>query len=230
LTGPGLWFGKVTNRLRNSLGSGHDDKVAQAYPREREERAGRHGERRGQLRGGEPAGQLSRPGCLFVLLTVVTTAAVLACAALFVLHRLFPAPPVVWSNDGEQFTQLRSLQGTWQDSIGGKITFTDTSFAPGGVLVGGKVTFVNVPRVFSWAVGPPPPSYGHGTWEVGTNLGDMMGLQNQPDAGIISIQFGSGTLGTYPLVGLEVEGSVSAPSFLCEYPDSANACTFRKIS
>ena len=26
----------------------------------------------------------------------------------------------------------------------------------------------------------------------------MMGLQNQPDAGIISIQFGTGTLGTYP--------------------------------
>jgi hypothetical protein len=58
----------------------------------------------------------------------------------------------------------------------------------------------------------------------------MMGLQNQPDAGIISIQFGTGTLGTYPLVGLEVEGPASAPSFLCEYPDSANACTFRKIS
>ena len=79
-------------------------------------------------------------------------------------------------------------------------------------------------------VGPPPPSYGHGTWKVGANLGHMMGLQNQPDAGIISIQFGTGTLGTYPLVGLEVEGPASAPSFLCEYPDAANACTFKKIS
>jgi hypothetical protein len=58
----------------------------------------------------------------------------------------------------------------------------------------------------------------------------MMGLQHQPDAGFISIQFGTGTLGTYPLVGLEVEGSASAPSFLCEYPDPANTCTFRKIS
>ena len=56
----------------------------------------------------------------------------------------------------------------------------------------------------------------------------MMGLQNQPDAGIISIQFGTGTLGTYPLVGLEVEGLASAPSFLCEYPDPADTCTFRK--
>ena len=37
-------------------------------------------------------------------------------------------------------------------------------------------------------------------------------------------------LGTYPLVGLEVEGPASAPSFLCEYPDPANTCTFRKIS
>jgi hypothetical protein len=177
-----------------------------------------------------PPGQISRRGCLFVLLTLVITAAVLTCAALFVLHRLFPAPPVVWSNNGEQFAQLRSLQGTWQDSVGGKITFTDTSFAPGGGLVGGKVTFVNVPQVFSWAVGPPPPSYGHGTWEVGTDFGDMMGLQNQPGAGVISIQFGSGIVGTYPVVGLEVEGPVSAPSFLCEYPDPTNACTFRKIS
>ncbi len=30
--------------------------MAQVHPREREERAGRHGERRGHLRGGEPAG------------------------------------------------------------------------------------------------------------------------------------------------------------------------------
>jgi hypothetical protein len=111
-----------------------------------------------------------------------------------------------------------------------EIVFTGTSFAPGGVLTGGKVTFVNVPQVFSWATGPPPPSYGHGTWKIGTSSRSMMGLQHQPDAGIISIQFGTGTLGTYPLVGLEVEGPASAPSFLCEYPDPTNACTFRKIS
>jgi hypothetical protein len=175
-------------------------------------------------------GQISRRGCLFVLLTVVSTATVLTCGALFVLHRVFPAPPVVWSQDGEQFAQLRSLQGTWQDSVGGTIVFTGTSFAPGGVLTGGTVTFVNVPQVFSWAVGQPPPSYGHGTWKVGINPGQMMGLQNQPDAGIITIQFGTGTVGTYPMVALEVEGPASAPSFLCEYPDPANACTFRKVS
>ena len=84
-------------------------------------------------------------------------------------------------------------RGHGRIQVGGKITFTDTtSFAPGGGLVGGKVTLANVPQVFSWAVGPPPPSYGHGTWEVGTDFGDMMGLQNQPGAGVISIQFGSG--------------------------------------
>jgi hypothetical protein len=175
-------------------------------------------------------GQISRRGCLFVLLALVITAAILTCAALFVLHRIFRAPPTVWSADSEQFAQLRSLQGTWQDSVGGKIIFTGTGSAPGGILPGGHVTFVNVPQVFSWAVGPPPPSYGHGTWTIGTSSRYMMGLQNQPDAGIISIQFGTGTLGTYPLVGLEVEGPASAPSLLCEYPDPANACTFRKIS
>jgi len=220
-------FGKVTNRLSSSLGSVHHGKLTQVYP---------GSGKKGQVamasdavsRGKASApGQISRRGCLFLLLTVVIAAVVLACAALFVLHRLFPAPPVVWSANGEQFAQLRSLQGTWQDSVGGKIIFTDTS---GGVLGGGKVTFVDVPQVFSWRVGPPPASYGHGIWEVGTDFGDMMGLQNQPGAGIISIQFGSGEVGTYPLVGLEVEGPVSAPSFLCEYPDPANACMFRKIS
>jgi hypothetical protein len=175
-------------------------------------------------------GQISRRGCLFGLLTLVITAALLADAALFALHRIFPAPVAVWSAGGEQFAQLRSLQGTWQDSADGKIVFTDPSSAPGGILPGGKVTFVNVPHLFSWAAGPPPPSYGHGTWTIGTSSRYVMGLRNQPDAGIITIQFGTGTLGTYPLVGLEAEGPASAPSFLCEYPDPTNVCTFKKIS
>jgi hypothetical protein len=188
----------MADRLSNALGSVHDGKMAWLI-------AGNGKDRRvaiaGLRREMSTSRQISRRGCLFVLLTLVITATVLTCAVLLVLDRVFPAPPVVWSEDGEQFAQLRSLQGTWQDSVGGKMVFTDTSFAPGSVLTGGKVTFVNVPQVFSWAVGPPPPSYGHGTWKVGINLGGMMGLQNQPDAGIISIQFGTGTLGTYPLVG-----------------------------
>jgi hypothetical protein len=110
--------------------------------------------RRGEM---STPGQISRRGCLFALLAVVITAAMLTWAALFALHRIFPAPPAVWSADGEQFAQLRSLQGTWQDSVGGKIVFTDTSFAPGGILTGGQVTFVNVPQVFGWATGPPQP-------------------------------------------------------------------------
>ena len=223
-------FGEVTNRLSNPLGSVHHGKMARLIAgngKNRQVAMASDAGLRGEM---STPGQISRRGCLFVLLALVITAALLTCAALFVLHRIFPAPPTVWSEDGEQFAQLRSLQGTWQDSVGGKIIFTDTSFAPGGILTGGQVTFVNVPQVFSWAVGPPPPSYGHGTWKIGTNSGYMMGLQNQPDAGIISIQFGTGTLGTYPLVGLEVEGPASAPSFLCEYPDPTNACTFRKIS
>ncbi len=223
-------FGEVTNRLSNPLGSVHHGKMARLIAgngKNRQVAMASDAGLRGEMSTPE---QISRRGCLFVLLALVITAAILTCAALFVLHRIFPAPPTVWSEDGEQFAQLRSLQGTWQDSVGGKIIFTDTSFAPGGILTGGQVTFVNVPQVFSWAVGPPPPSYGHGTWKIGTNSGYMMGLQNQPDAGIISIQFGTGTLGTYPLVGLEAEGPASAPSFLCEYPDPTNACTFRKIS
>jgi len=223
-------FGEVTNRLSNPLGLVHHGKMARLIAGNRKNRQVAMASDAG-LRGEvSTPRQISRRGCLFVLLALVITAAILTCTALFVLHRIFPAPPTVWSEDGEQFARLRSLQGTWQDSVGGKIIFTDTSFAPGGILTGGQVTFVNVPQVFSWAVGPPPPSYGHGTWKIGTSSGYMMGLQNQPDAGIISIQFGTGTLGTYPLVGLEVEGPASAPSFLCEYPDPTNACTFRKIS
>jgi hypothetical protein len=85
-----------------------------------------------------------------------------------------------------------------------------TAAASRGIIAGGTVTFTDVPQVFSWAAGPPPPSYGHGTWQIGTSSRSMMGLQHQPDAGIIRIQFGTGTLGTYPLVELEVEGPASA--------------------
>ena len=113
-------FGEVTNRLRNPLGSVHHGKMARLSAGNGKNRqvamasdAGLRGER------GAP-GQISRRGCLFVLLALVITAAILTCSALFVLHRIFPAPPTVWSADGEQFAQLRSLQGTWQDSSAGK--------------------------------------------------------------------------------------------------------------
>ena len=210
--------GEVTNRLTNPLGPVPHGKMARLTAGNgKNRRAGMASDAglRGEMR---TPGQISRRGCLFALLALVITAAMLTWAALFALHRIFPAPPAVWSADGEQFAQLSSLQGTWQDSAG------DDAAA------GGTVTFVDVPQVFSWAAGPPPPSYGHGTWQIGTSSRSMMGLQHQPDAGIISIQFGTGTLGAYPLVGLEVEGPASAPSFLCEYPDPANTCTFRKIS
>jgi hypothetical protein len=114
----------------------------------------------------EAPGQISRRGCLFALLALVITATMLTWAALFALHRIFPAPPAVWSAGGEQFAQLSSLQGTRQDSAGGKMIFTGSRFtaaASGGIIAGGTVTFVDVPQAFSWAAGPPPPSYGHGT-------------------------------------------------------------------
>lgn len=146
-------FGEVTNRLSNPLGSVHHGKMARLIAgngKNRQVAMASDAGLRGEM---STPGQISRRGCLFVLLALVITAAILTCAALFVLHRIFPAPPTVWSEDGEQFAQLRSLQGTWQDSVGGKIIFTDTSFAPGGILTGGQVTFVNVPQVFSWAWG-----------------------------------------------------------------------------
>jgi hypothetical protein len=171
------------------------------------------------------ARRLGFPGAL---LTVVIAAALLACAVLFVVHRLFPSPPTVWNAD--QITQIRSLQGTWQDSVGGKMIFTDSRIVDGTVR--GKVTFVNVPRLFSWRNGPLPPSYGQGTWEITSDIGNLdlnvQQQQLQQTPGLISIRFGSGIEGTFPSVGLEVEGPASAPLFLCEYPDPADACTFRK--
>jgi hypothetical protein len=148
-------FGEVTNRLSNPLGSVHYGKMARLIAGNgKNRRVGMASDAglRGEMR---TPGQISRRGCLFALLALVITAAMLTWAALFALHWIFPAPPAVWSADGEQFAQLRSPQGTWQDSVGGKIVFTDTSFAPGGILTGGKVTFVDVPQVFSWAAGPP---------------------------------------------------------------------------
>jgi hypothetical protein len=47
---------------------------------------------------------------------------------------------------------------------------------------------------------------------------------------MITISFSSGIEGTYPSVGLEVEGPASGPSFLCEYPDPTGACTLRETS
>ena len=188
--------GEVTNRLSDPLGQVLHGKMARLTAGNgKNGRAGMASD--AGLRGGmRTPGQISRRGCLFALLALVITAAMLTWAALFALHRIFPAPPAVWSAGGEQFAQLSSLQGTWQDSAGGKMIFTGPRFtaaASGGIIAGGTVTFVDVPQVFSWAAGPPPPSYGHGTWQVGTSSRSMMGLQHQPDAGIISIQFGTGT-------------------------------------
>ena len=111
-------FGEVTNRLSNPLGSVHHGKMARLI-------AGNGKNRQVVMaspsaRENDTPGQISRRGCLFVLLALVITAAILTCAALFVLHRIFPAPPRVWSEDGEQFAQLRSLQGTCRTQSAGK--------------------------------------------------------------------------------------------------------------
>ncbi len=72
---------------------------------------------RGEMR---TPGQISRRGCLFALLALVITAAMLTWAALFALHRIFPAPPAVWSAGGEQFAQLSSLRGPGRTQPAGK--------------------------------------------------------------------------------------------------------------
>jgi hypothetical protein len=105
-----------------------------------------------------------------------------------------------------------------------------TAAASGGIIAGGTVTSVDVPQVFSWAAGPPPPSYGHGTWQIGTQLPLHDGTAESARCRDHQHPVRYRHPGYLPPGGLEVEGPASAPSFLCEYPDPANTCTFRKIS
>ena len=105
-----------------------------------------------------------------------------------------------------------------------------TAAASGGIIAGGTVTSVDVPQVFSWAAGAAPAEL------RARHLADRQQLPLHDGTAAPArcrdhqhpIRYRHP--GTYPLVGLEVEGPASAPSFLCEYPDPANTCTFRKIS
>jgi len=100
-------FGEVTNRLSNQLSSVHCGKMARLIAGNgKNRRVGMASDAglRGEM---STPGQISRRGCLFALLALVITAIMLTCAVLFALHRIFPAPPAVWSADGEQFAQLR---------------------------------------------------------------------------------------------------------------------------
>ena len=79
--------GEVTNRLSNPPGPVHHGKMARLTAGNgTNRRAGMASDAglRGEMRA---PGQISRRGCLFALLALVITAAMLTWAALFALHR-----------------------------------------------------------------------------------------------------------------------------------------------
>ena len=85
--------GEVTNRLSNPLGPVHHGKMARLTAGNgKNRRAGMASDAglRGEMR---TPGQISRRGCLFALLALVITAAMLTWAALFALHPDLPGAP-----------------------------------------------------------------------------------------------------------------------------------------
>jgi len=139
-----------------------------------------------------------------------------------------------------QLGQMSPLDGTWKDNAGAEIIFSN----PGGPgfldgANGGTVTFVDVPRLYSARWGPNPPLSGQGQWAVaapvaGTWAEYAGGAEdsNFPQGGGIVFWFGGGTpfQGVNPSVMFQVEGSVSDPVLVCQYPDQAQGCAYSRQS
>lgn len=113
-----------------------------------------------------------------------------------------------------------SLQGTWRDKAGAEIQFGPGNLTyPLNDSTGGSFTFANVPNIFDHRNVQNPPSNGHGYWTIdGQTAGTVF----------FTFQGGGWAAGSAPQVTLLVEGSPSAPTLLCRYPDNSDSCTFTK--
>jgi hypothetical protein len=115
---------------------------------------------------------------------------------------------------------MRPLDGTWEDNSGSKIIFRNPGVANGAPA--GKVTFVNVPDLFSWEWGASGIPSGAGRWTITSRTSQRGG---------IVFWFGSGPWSEAgATVAFEVEGSISKPVLVCQYPDGDHACTYTRRS
>ena len=115
---------------------------------------------------------------------------------------------------------MKPLDGIWQNNYGSQIIFTDPGVAKGAPA--GKVTFVNVPDLYSWQWGAGGIPSGEGRWTITSHTSQLGG---------IVFWFGDGPWSEDgATVAFEVEGSISKPVLVCQYPDGAHACTYTRRS
>ena len=115
---------------------------------------------------------------------------------------------------------MKPLDGIWLDNWGSEIVFTDPGIVNG--LPAGKVTFLNVADTYSWQWDGAPNPSDQGNWTVTHRVGRDGGLLfwfNGPPFG----EDGA-------TVGFAVEGSISNPILVCQYPDGGHACTYTRQS
>jgi hypothetical protein len=181
-----------------------------------------------------------RLGCLAACLVALACLAGLLVAVVAVLNQGGGSPANPPQLTPSQLGEMAPLNGTWKDNGRSEIIFSDPSGT--GSLYGanaGTVTFVDVPPLYSARWGPMPPLSGQGQWAVavpvpGTWAEYIGGAEdsNFPHDGGIVFWFGGGTpfSGMNPSVMFQVEGSVSDPVLVCQYPDQAQACTYSRQS
>jgi len=163
-----------------------------------------------------------RLGCLAAAFAALTVVGLLVSVGVILIRRYeaplrLPPPPRTLS--AQQLRQMKPLDGTWQDNRGSKIIFTDPGVGDGAPA--GKVTFVNVPDLFSWQWSGYWPS-GQGHWTITSHTSQRGGIVfwfNGPEWS----QGGE-------TVAFEVEGSTSNPVLVCQYPDGAHQCTYTRQS
>jgi len=172
----------------------------------------------------DPAAQASgrtRLGCLAALFAALTVVVLLVSAGIILIRRYeAPPPPPPPTLSAQQLRQMKPLDGIWQDNNGSQIIFTDPGVADGAPA--GKVRFVNVADLFSWQWGQSWSPSGEGHWTITSRTSQRGGMVFWFD--------GPAWSEDGETVAFEVEGSISNPILVCQYPDGAHACTYTRRS
>lgn len=159
-----------------------------------------------------------RLGCLAAAFAALTVVGLLVGAGAILIRRHeAPLPPAL---SAQQLRQMKPLDGIWQDNNGSQIIFTDPGVANGAPA--GKVTFVNVADLFSWQWGAPLTPSGAGHWTITSRTSQRGGMVFWFDGPAWSLDGET--------VAFEVEGSISKPVLVCQYPDGGHACTYTRRS
>jgi hypothetical protein len=162
-----------------------------------------------------------RLGCLAAGFAATACVGLVVSAAVILVSKYeAPPPPPPPTLTAAQLRGMKPMDGIWQDGRGAEIIFTDPGIVRG--VPAGKVTFVNVPDIFSWqwGQGPPPSPSGQGHWTVTARTSQGGGIVFWFD-GPPWAEYGE-------TVAFEVRGSISNPVLVCQYPDGGHTCTYTR--